>query len=178
MQKIARKAHDQLQARWPFEVRFEIPFPARLFGTGELVIEAPYLPGKWVAGITMNHESIESVQEEFARRGGFALGAERVLLHITEVRGTTSMEAGKSTYKPNREPIYLDEYIATVLWIYMKISRDHVQRVDQPKTMEVRLKHGGQHKRDASSLLEQYSFSWDEEGKEAMMYEPHHLGSA
>jgi hypothetical protein len=97
MQKIARKARDQLQARWPFEERFGIPFPARLFRTGELVIEAPYLPGKWVPEVTMNSESIESVQQKFAKRGGFALGAERVLLHIVEVRGTPSLEAGIAT---------------------------------------------------------------------------------
>jgi hypothetical protein len=94
MQTLAQKARNQLQARWPFEERIEIPFPARLFRTGELIIEVPYLLGKLVFSSWDNDDELmNKLPQKFSKQGGFALGAQSVLLQITQVETTLSLEA-------------------------------------------------------------------------------------
>jgi hypothetical protein len=93
-----------------------MPFPARLFRTGELVIELPHLPGELVRELSRSPGLRKSIQEEFAKRGGFALRAQRMFLHVPEVEGTPSLKAGEATYNAmDSFSNYPDEYVAWVL---------------------------------------------------------------
>ena len=156
MQKIVQKAGDQLQARWPFESPFHIPFPAQLFKTGYLIIEAPFLPGAWVMRFCTDDDWHVSPFHDFVREGAFDLGARSILLHIAEVEGTPALEVGEAAYQDiaDEDPsirghIRHEEYLEQLLRTYMCMcmSNHNSPSVKHPDSLVDRLKHGGLHER-------------------------------
>jgi hypothetical protein len=187
MQKLTQKARDQLQARWPFDVRFEIPFPARLFRTGELVIEVPYLPSKLLRDLSGGDEAVESFQEDFTKRGGFSLGAQYVLLHVTQVEGTPSMEAEAAAYilgyVETPTNYYADDelsYIRNGIRLYMSVSEETLvpELIGGPETIDVGLKYRSYSTTDESSDVRIYcGRRGTSSGSKSWLITPHPFGS-
>jgi len=149
MEKVARQARDQLHERWPFEERFAIPFPARLFRTGDLVIEVPYLSGKSIANLMWGEWDVEKRPEiNFGRRGGFDLGARRLILHITQVDGTPSSELQEAEFlRFGGPPSASFGYVFYLTRFYMAMCNARCKATSKyagrPQEIGIRLKEGG-----------------------------------
>jgi hypothetical protein len=162
MRKIVHKVRDQLQPRWLFDLAFHIPFPARLFKSGELIIEVPYLPGDLVMWYSYDDPQTKSMCQSFTEHGAFGLGARTVLLRITQVTGTSNLEHEQAARirardEASDESTEPEDYTAMVLWMYHRLSTDHSPLSRRPEKMEVRLKHGGHQQRHRWTAFRMWS---------------------
>jgi hypothetical protein len=83
MGKLVKKCAEQLESRWPFDERFNMPFPALAFQTKQLVIQVPHFSNGHSSNLSSEIGKISSARMYKFRQGGaFDVGARLVLLRI------------------------------------------------------------------------------------------------
>jgi hypothetical protein len=84
MRSCVQKSRNRLQARWPFDKPFKIPFPGFAFKTKQLLVEVPYYSSGQVFNMHAEMMRKENIMlENFMQEGAFDLGARSVVLRIT-----------------------------------------------------------------------------------------------
>ncbi|KAF2827101.1 hypothetical protein CC86DRAFT_416966 [Ophiobolus disseminans] len=170
MAKVAQKARDELQARWPFEEPFAIPFLARLFRTGELLVEVPYLGGILVHDFARGPRSEARPGIGLAQQGGFALGARRVLLYVTQVENTAPLKHQEAEFARMIKVFWHintcppDRYLAFLLQLYIDTCNVDIECEGGSEEAEIRQNYVG-HEERTTPMVSRYVGSRDETGK-------------
>ncbi|KAH3905432.1 hypothetical protein HBH56_217610 [Parastagonospora nodorum] len=80
MRNYIQKIRALLDARWPFDKPFNIPFPGLAFKSKQLLIEVPYYSSGRTHNIEFREEKVRL--HDFVSQGAFDLGVKRVVLHV------------------------------------------------------------------------------------------------